>query len=422
MKRCVTFLAIALFLGVMPLSVSIAGQGKPILMGGKVSADQEAGGDITVTSDLIVEKGVTLTIKKGSSVMFKGGQIEVYGTLIAKGTPDLPIKFAGVVKGRKKISGIRIINSREKRSEILNCTFKNLGTAVYVSNSIALIEGSLFEDNDIAIDAKQRDETVIKGNTITKSKKVGIFIKSDSKAKVIGNKISGIKKYGIYIYRSGGADVKNNEIKSCGHGIMIAYVGSDAKIEGNKLTSNKVGIMVEKGANPELTLNTVFNNRHGIEVSKRSDPVIKHNDIEGNKAGIFITYSSYPVIEENNLIDNEHSIYLEFQSAQWEKERGKEMERGGKKPAGGKKMGGAFSSSQPSESIKPRENISDKVYAQKNFWGDDVTEEMMESDSRNISAIYDYFDAMEFVEDGKKYKLDSVDYIPWANEKFEHKR
>ncbi|MFC1855946.1 right-handed parallel beta-helix repeat-containing protein [Thermodesulfobacteriota bacterium] len=389
---------------------------------GTIAKDTKITEDVEIASDVVVSKGAELSFKKGVTVTFSGGSIEVYGTLRAEGSADARINFVGLKDGNRQLNGIRIVNSQDSESLIKYCNFSLLNTAVLVINSSVLIEKSNFENNKIAIDAKQKDKSVIKDNVIRSCDKVGIFCKSDSNAVIVNNKIADIKKFGIYIHRSGGVKVTDNEIVSCAKGIMVSFVGSDPEISSNKLTSNKMAITIDKGANPKLMHNNILNNRIGINVSKRSDPMIANNDITGNKMGIFVTYSSYPNIEKNNLIDNEHSVYLEFQSAQWEKAKGDSMKRGGKKQGGGKGMKGAFASAGgDAEYIAPKKNYSDKVSATNNFWGDDITEEM-ENGTRNISAIYDFYDAMEFSEDGKKYKLDSVDFSSWSEMKFENKR
>ena len=384
----------------------------------KISEDTVIEGEVTVSDDVVVEKGAALTVKSGTKVTFENGSIDVYGTIIAEGNKGAEIHFLGAPNGKNRINGIRIINSKEKQSKISHALFKGLNTAVQVISSSALIEKSLFDDNKIAIDAKQKDEAEIKGNTIKNCKKVGVFLKSDSNAKVVGNKISGIKKFGIYIHRSGGVSVSDNEITSCNIGVMVAFVGTDPAITGNEIKSNKTGISVEKGANPKIERNTIYLNRTGISVSKRSDPEIISNDIIDNKMGVFVTYSSYPTITKNNLLNNEHSVYLEFQSAQWEKEQGEKMERGGDKP-GGKKMG-AFGGSSKKEHVAPKKNVSSEVFAEKNFWGDDITQEMDDGND-NISAIYDFYDANLFTDAGKKYKLDKVNHMFWSRFKFENK-
>jgi parallel beta-helix repeat protein len=390
-------------------------------LNGRISSDTTIDADTEITGDTVVEKGVTLTVKKGVNITFTKGALEVYGVIRAEGTKEAPINLAGTKERWCKVNGVSIINSKEEQSLISHCNFSGLNTAVTVINSSAVIENSSFSENKIAIDAKQKDETLIKNNVIKSCKKVGIFCKSDSKAIISGNEISGIKKFGIYIYRSGSVKVTRNKISSCGKGIMVAYVDSDPEISENRLSSNKEGILVEKGANPMISLNVISDNEFGISVTKRSDPLIMNNDITKNKKGLFITYSSYPTIKKNNIIDNEYSVYLEYQSAEWEKKRGDSVKRGGKKMTEKQQGMGAFSGDEASvEFVTPKKTSDDKISAFNNYWGEDITKEM-EGGASNISVIYDYFDAMDFIEEGVKYKLDSVDYSSWSKTRFEHK-
>ena len=410
---------IAVFLAALMIAY-ISGSSLAETIKGKISKDTTIGGEIVIKGDVRVEKGVTLTIEKGARVKFDRGSLEVYGTVIAKGAPKSNIRFVGVKKGRNQRGGIRIINSKEKKSVISHCDFNGLNTAVTIINSSAVIEDSTFLNNQIAVDAKQKDETIVKRSVIKNSKKVGIFCKNDSQASIIDNKISGIRKFGVYVYRSGGVNVSGNKITDCGSGIMIGFVGSDSHVTGNDISSNKTGIIVEKGANPLISQNTITKNDIGIKISRRSDPKVKDNDITDNKKGIFVTYSSYPVIGGNNIYDNEYAVYLEFQSSQWEKSQGGSVKRGGEKKRIVQARG-AFGGASSAKFVKPRENLSDKVDSRGNFWGGEVVKEMeMKGAASNIPVIHDYYDAKEFVEDGKRYKLDSVDYSEWSNEKIKH--
>ncbi len=379
-------------------------------LSGRLSSDMTVSGEVTVKGDVVVEKGVTLTVSEGTVITIYDGTIDVHGAIFMRGSEAKPITVAGL--GEERSNGIRILNSKEKQSLIKYCTFNNLNTAVTVINSKALIENSSFANNNIAIDAKQKDEAVIRGNHIKNGLKVGIFAKSGSNAMIQNNKISGINKFGIYIYRSAGVTVTGNDITNCDSGIMIGFVGSDPAISGNSISSNKIGVIVEKGANPDINSNSIAENGIGIKLSKRSDPKITMNSITKNERGIFITFSSYPTIERNDFVDNKHALYLEMQSAEWEKAYGASIKRGGER-----KRVGAFGASAGSEIVTPRKNPSDKVYAKNNYWGDDVTKEMAKSGgSGNISVIYDYFDLKDFLYEGKKYKLDYVDYSDWAEE------
>ncbi len=387
-------------------------------LGGAISNDVVISEDIVIKGGVTVEKGVTLTIDKGVNITFDNGSLEVRGAILALGTKDSYITFTGTKGGRKSPNGVRIVNSKETPSVLTYCKFQKLNTALSSVNSTVTVENSLFIDNQIAIDVKQRDETVIRSNLVKRSGKVGIFAKTDSRARIIDNKISDIRKFGIYIYRSGGVEVTGNDISKCGTGVMVGYVGSDPKITMNNIIANKTGVLIEKGANPVISSNSISMNDVGITITMRSDPQIRRNEITKNKKGIFVTFSSYPVITQNNIYGNEYAVYLDLQSSQWEKAFGQSMKRGGQKRAPAQAMG-AFSGAGGAEAVAPGDNPSETVNAQGNYWGDDVASEMSsKGDESNITVIHDYYDANEFEYEGKKFKLDSVDYSSWADEKF----
>ena len=59
----------------------------------------QAGSPYTVTNDVSVIAGVTLTVKRGVEVRFEQGTgLDVYGTLTAQGTASQPITFTGTIK------------------------------------------------------------------------------------------------------------------------------------------------------------------------------------------------------------------------------------------------------------------------------------------------------------------------------------
>jgi parallel beta-helix repeat protein len=86
--------------GLLPVSLSPAAAADPAAsdnrIGGEIAEDTTLAGTCVVESDLTVPTGTVLTILPGTTLLIESGvTITVAGQLLAEGTPEQPIRFAG---------------------------------------------------------------------------------------------------------------------------------------------------------------------------------------------------------------------------------------------------------------------------------------------------------------------------------------
>jgi hypothetical protein len=127
---------------------------------GIIKKDTTLGGLVTITGDVYVPSGVTLTFLPGTSVIVKKtdstkieplflssmNEILIKGSIVAKGTKEQKITFVSDQKdgGQKDYAGIILYQSRNAFFE--NCVFKNAHTAVHSIRSRLRVTESEFED------------------------------------------------------------------------------------------------------------------------------------------------------------------------------------------------------------------------------------------------------------------------------------
>ena len=356
-------------------------QAKDIVWQGEM--DIPAGYRIAAEDNLLVKRGTHIVLH---------GEIEIEGKFIAD-----QATFTG--------SSI-ILKNPADGSRISDCTFTTAKTALKILGGSLVIENSLFKKNDIGLELRQRSTATVKNSTFTDNRKVGFFVKDDATPTIIGNSFLNNGKYGLYLFRSNPLKLSGNIFTNNATGLMASGSSINGIIENNRFTTNNIGIFVDRAAAPTITGNSLINNDLGIKLYRRSDPTISGNLFAKNKKGLFISFSSYPIIQANDLEQNEIAIYLEYQSVVWERSQGEstrssEIDRMS-----------AFGRSDKREAMPgvsrtlPSTGLID---AQNNWWGERGTMELKQG-SKNLSGIDDGHDRPMFLEEGKSYPLDTVDF------------
>ena len=238
----------------------------------------QANGPYNLTGNTLINNGVTLAIKAGTTINLNNYEIEVNGTLQAIGNSTNLISFNnGQVTFTQYSANWTvstgtgcIIKNANVTSEIL------LGYSTYLSNNI--LNGPIITDGG---------QSIIANNTITGG--IGV---------------------------SGYETVSNNTILNQG----ISIVPSNVTISDNTISDTPIAIDVfTLGDNPYYSYNypliegnLIVSNTYGLRVRCEQDsepmsPLILNNTIADNTVGIYLANflgNPDPVILNNNICDN----------------------------------------------------------------------------------------------------------------------
>lgn len=194
--------------------------------GGTISQDSFLLSNSTylMTSDLIVPVGVTLTIKKGSTLMFVAGtSLIVNGSLIVEGTNASPVNFS--------------VNSQ------VTATITSL-------SSMAKAEA----------------------------------YKTDSKQSKPGPN----NQWGGIVIQSGTTDNIINGAIITGAETAISFVNSGGVVKNSTISNNNMGVYVTGSSQPRVNNNVIVENRYGVYVDGDKSaiaplPIVTDNSIYDNK-------------------------------------------------------------------------------------------------------------------------------------------
>ncbi len=354
-------------------------------------------GQKIITEKVRVEPGSHLVIESGSTIVFKGGSLEVAGRLTAR-----DVKFSG-----NKWSGI-VLKGCGLDTLVAGGEVSGAKIGIQVVGGEPRLEEMTFTDNDIGVELRQQTEATVAGSAFLENRKVGLFVKDGAAAAILNNRFEKNGRYGAYIFRSTPRRFSGNVFSHHETALMVAYSGSNPELVDNCFDHNKTAIRVEKAARPLITGSDISNNGTGISLYRRADPLIENNLLAQNGIGIAIAFSSYPKISNNDFVDNEKAIYLEFQSSQWEQSKGASARQA-------ESSRSAFGSlEKASTELAPPRNLDGTIDARQNWWGATANRELEKSGADgNPGFIDDGRDRPTFIEEGKEYPLDRVDFSSW---------
>ena len=261
-----------------------------------VSADSP----YTLTGDIIIDNGVTLTVQPGVTVNCGSYKIYVNDVLNAQGTNDDIIIFSG-----NGYSSIVFTSTSIDWSGSSGCIIDN----VYISSlSLAVEYSSPKISNNYFISTFTIPVTVsggsplISNNVIISDSSDCIYINLGSSPIISYNVIAGDEQhYGIYT--EGTAYISNNNITGCSTGILAK--GASTIQYNNIMENNNDGVRSENAASI-IQNNVLANNNVGISVTG----IIRDNTIANNAAaGIWGPLSS-AIITRNNIYGNTQNVHL----------------------------------------------------------------------------------------------------------------
>jgi|GEM_PF-550011 len=246
---------------------------------GVISSDTtwtQANSPYTLTGNVLVNNGVTLTIQAGTTVDLGSYYIMVNGTLQALGSKTNPITFNG--------GQITFTQNSTDWNE-------STGTGCIIQNAVL--------SSDISVEGGVLN---ISNNTITGA------ISVDGGNPHISNNT--ILSQGIYLgIYSRNSTISNNIISGCSTGIFARLDhNSSSIIQGNLIINNINGILLgywfTDPGHPIVQNNTITKNTNGISLGSLGDqfsPTILYNNIFDN--------TNYNIIVEDSLPLNTNATY-----------------------------------------------------------------------------------------------------------------
>lgn len=189
-----------------------------------ITSDTIWEGEVLVEEDIVVPKGITLTVKPGTVIkvvpsestktdpeyMSPLTEITVRGVLRTEGTEALPVSFT--VKDEKPEAGLYadsdggahvwagiIIDGGS--AYLKSCKINGAETGVYLIKGILEIKDSVLRNNRYGVVMQAEKTKVSMKGTIVNENEYGLFYLGDVKADTAGNTIKGNSKKDIYIHK-----------------------------------------------------------------------------------------------------------------------------------------------------------------------------------------------------------------------------
>ena len=242
----------------------------------------------TLTGNVIVNYGSTLTIQPGVTVNFGGYQLTVAGTLKAQGSINSAIVFSS-----SEYSNQGITFNPTSTSSIVDYV-AIYSVPIIINGGYTQISNSYFGSTSSTPITVNGASSSIQNNAINFQSCNGIQINGGS-VSISNNLIIGQgQNYGIYT--KGVATITNNNITNCFSGI---YAVTQSTIQQNNVMYNaNDGIRSDNSASL-IQNNAIANNLCGI--SGTGD--IESNTITGNSAGIWGPNLT-AIITLNNIFAN----------------------------------------------------------------------------------------------------------------------
>lgn len=189
----------------------------PLVSEGRVlTSDTVWKGDILVTEDVLVPKGITLTISPGTVItvtpsestktdpeyMSPLSEITVRGTLEAEGTEKTPILFL-IAKGNEQGTWGGIIIDGGT-AHLRACSIKNAETGIFVIEGSLDISDCVINENRYGLVAQGEGTVVNIKNTLIKQNDYGVFSFGGAKVENSGGIIRDNTKKDSYSQKAGG--------------------------------------------------------------------------------------------------------------------------------------------------------------------------------------------------------------------------
>jgi hypothetical protein len=227
--RCLLLavLAVAGFSG-MPSAYAAAGE---MVVRGGVAADSVWSGAVTVIGQVVVKKGVTLTILPGTIVRFDwldkdgngigDGELTIEGRIVARGTREQPITFTSAREQPAPKDWTYVMISTSRESIVEHCLFEYAFTGLQVHLSSVRVRNNRFLRNFEAL-RFSTSEIVLERNEIA-GNTYGIRYESRGSTGSIGCNTIVDNEYGFFpVVKNGlGVRISGNNIVNRGYNVKM---------------------------------------------------------------------------------------------------------------------------------------------------------------------------------------------------------
>lgn len=236
--------------GLLLAVIAIAGMpsssaaSREMVVRGGVAADSAWSGAVTIVGQVVVKKGVTLTIQPGTTVRFAwadedgngigDGELSVEGRLVARGTRDQPITFTSAREQPAPKDWTFVVISTSRESVIEYCVFEYAFTGLQVHLSSTAVRNCRFRRNFEGL-RFSTSEIVVENNEIAENT-YGIRYESrGSSGRITRNTVSG-NEYGFFpvVKNASGVRIFENNVVNHGYNVkMGAEQREDLDFRGN---------------------------------------------------------------------------------------------------------------------------------------------------------------------------------------------
>ena len=254
----------------------------------------------TLTDNVIISDGATLTVESGVTVNFGAYEIYVNGILNAQGSSDNTTVFSG-----NGYSSITFTSASIDWSGTSGCIIDNAYfslVSLVVEDSSPKISNNYFTSTYDPLITISGGSPLISNNILVFDSADCIRVNSGSSPIISYNVIAGEGQY-FGIYTEGTAYISNNNITGCWSGI---YELGASTIQYNNIMANANDGIRSENAASTIQNNVLANNNVGIT----GTGIIRDNTIANNGvAGIWGPLPSAE-ITRNNIYANSQNVHL----------------------------------------------------------------------------------------------------------------
>ncbi|GLI38589.1 right-handed parallel beta-helix repeat-containing protein [Geobacter hydrogenophilus] len=172
---------------------------------GVIGADTVWQGEVSVTDDILVPAGVTLTVRRGTTVRVAAAEstktdpeylsplteITVRGRLVVEGTDAAPVLFSGEGKKTGEWAGIIVDHGT---ATLLDCRITGADAAITVIDGILRLKGGTLQENRYGLTAQGRTSEVTVEESRVTGNDYGLFTLQGARVVTRGTTVAGNRK------------------------------------------------------------------------------------------------------------------------------------------------------------------------------------------------------------------------------------
>ena len=241
-------------------------------VGGTIKEDTRWCGLVRVSQNLLVPRGVTLTLAAGTKLLFKAYRgykepqrrlrLRVEGRLLAQGTPQEPIFFTTSALDARNgdWSMVKLVSARGSR--LRHCVFEFAQHGLNIWNTDMDLERVVIRFNNWeGLYAENNCTVTLRDSRVYGNGYNCIAVEQFVKLRVEGSYVANCGTTGVHLDAST-AEVEGNLIEGCQEGLSLDNDAS-ALVRGNRFTSQKNNAISCGGGTNEIQLGrNIFDGLH----------------------------------------------------------------------------------------------------------------------------------------------------------------